>query len=153
MKYNNNKQAYNVVSRFSLRLSNDLDVDYCRVRFSSTNHVQNVLAVKERVGDFFDESLPNEANSDFFGNIVEEHQSSMNNKNKEDVEDNDTPLSNEKEVKTVKYLAINSTGSEMTVNEEDLEKFCQDNKLDLESVKAIIRGEQKTHRKWRFSVL
>lgn len=152
MKYNNNKQAYNVVSRFSLRLSNDLDVDYCRVRFASTNHVQNVLAVKERVGDFFDESLPNEANSEFFSNIVEEQQPSMENDD-EEVDKNDTPVSKEEEAKTVKYLAINSTGSEMTVNEEELEKFCQDNKLDLESVQAIIRGEQKTHRKWRFSVL
>lgn len=152
MKYNNNKQAYNVVSRFSLRLSNEIDVDYCRVRFASTNHVQNVLAVKERVGEFFDESLPNEANSEFFRNIVEEQQSSTEDDN-EKVDKNDTPVKKEEEAKTVKYLAINSTGSEMTVDEEDLEKFCQDNKLDLESVKAIIRGEQKTHRKWRFSVL
>ncbi|WP_142311827.1 hypothetical protein [Bacillus thuringiensis] len=45
--------------------------------------------------------------------------------------------------------ATSPKGKEIKVT--DLEAFCKVHNLDLEAVQAVLEGEQKTHKRWRFT--
>lgn len=49
----------------------------------------------------------------------------------------------------VKYIATNPKGEDIEVY--DLVSFVAENGLDMEAVQAVLNGEQKTHKKWRFA--
>lgn len=57
------------------------------------------------------------------------------------------------EISTNRYVtAITPKGKKLVTTEEVLPKFCQDHKLDIEAVKLVLSGEQKTHKRWGFEL-
>jgi hypothetical protein len=133
LEYNKKNQPYDILDRFHIT-ENNVEVEYCRVKFAYTKHIQIVKADLVKTGDFEDHSLL-----------------------KEPVEDETTviKLADIEEIEEVeehsidrKIIATNPKGKEVEV--ENLEQFCEDNKLDIEVVKAVLEGKQKTHRKFKF---
>lgn len=57
----------------------------------------------------------------------------------------------QEEPEAVEYIATSPKGKETRVKEEDLEEFVSKRNLDLDAVHAVINGEQKTHKRWRFT--
>ncbi|MED3976155.1 hypothetical protein P4639_22415 [Priestia megaterium] len=57
----------------------------------------------------------------------------------------------DEEPESVEYIATSPKGKETRVKEEDLEEFVSKRNLDLDAVHAVINGEQKTHKRWRFT--
>ncbi|MED3440297.1 hypothetical protein P4393_12600 [Bacillus subtilis] len=126
MKYNNKNQGFTELGRFYL-YENGEEVQYCRVKFLRTKHVQVVKGLLVDSGDFEDQSLVKEEPID----------------TQEDIKEESPDLE-----ASVLFTAINPDGQEISV--ENLEEFCALNDLDEEAVKACLNGEQKTHKKWSF---
>ncbi|MCY7948040.1 hypothetical protein P8891_06145 [Bacillus atrophaeus] len=125
MKYNKKNQGFTELGRFHL-YENGEEVQYCRIKFLRTKHVQIVKGALVDNGEFEDQSLIKEGHT----------------KTQEDVKDKEISEA------SVLFTAINQDGQEVAV--EDLEDFCALNDLDEEAVKACLNGEQKTHKKWSF---
>lgn len=143
MEYNKKKQPYTIEGRFQI-LEKDGEVEYCRVRFFNTNHVQVVKNELVKTGEFEDLSLNSivkAINNAPQETVINDMKISLDGivkiEPQEDLEDDATQV-----------IAINPQGNEIEV--EDLESFCEDNKLDIEVVNAVLEGKQKTHRKWKF---
>jgi hypothetical protein len=49
-----------------------------------------------------------------------------------------------------KVVATNPKGKDLIVAMDELEGFCDKNKLDYDVVISVLEGHQKTHKKWRF---
>ncbi|QRV11341.1 hypothetical protein JR311_20160 (plasmid) [Bacillus velezensis] len=126
MNYNNKDQAYTELGRFHVYEGAEGEVQYCRVKFLHTKHVQIVKSNLVDIGAFEDESL------------IRKHQT----KTKDEVVDAEIAKTG------ALFTAVDPDGQEIDV--ENLEDFCALNDLDEEAVKACLNGEQKTHKKWSF---
>lgn len=156
--FNKKMQKYDVLGRFRINTGNG-EVDFARVKFMMTKHEQIVPAVKLATGDFEDESIVTEP-TPVKPVVINKKEESKVYITEESVEEVKKEIENFESVKetpvevptptSFDIIATNPKGKEITINSLELEKFCADNKLDLEAVNAVINGEQKTHRKWKF---
>jgi hypothetical protein len=175
LKYNKKNQPFDIIGRFRI-LEEEGYVEYCRVRFFNTRKVQIVRAGLIATGDFEDSSLAEKwevSESDVTtgggtlvtGTITAKHIIDTINESPEVVKEEATEIELEetteepedKEVEAlvetddfaVKYIATNPKGEDIEVY--DLVSFVAENGLDMEAVQAVLNGEQKTHKKWRFA--
>lgn len=141
MTYNKKNQPYMRLGTFAL---DEVEgrVEYARVRFFNTNHVQVVRLQDEMLGRFEDESLiKEETEKEFIPEAVitlTEPTIAVKVSEEQPVEEKTFMIATDK--KKVEYTIT------------DLESFCKDKKLDIEAVKLCLEGKQKSHRGWRFEV-
>lgn len=172
LKYNKKNQPYSILGRFRITDINDKVVEHCRVRFFNTKHEQVVKTDDIKTGKFEDLSLVTELvlpklseedNKKLIESIKNEPpvvitepmeftvvQDDITSINGEPVE-----IQPEEEVVLVmpqlKIVAINPKGKEIEI--EDLESFCAENKLNIEMVRNVLEGKQKSHKKWGFKTV
>lgn len=165
--FNTKNQKYEVLGRFHVG-----GVNYCRVKFALSRHEQIILAEKVGAGDFEDESIVSRPTP------VKALVVNPTKKEKEDIltalkaldEVTDATIIEpmpKVQVTTSEFrplelglvdtdefkltvVATNPKGKELIVAMDELEGFCEKNKLDYDAVIQVIEGHQKTHRKWRF---
>ncbi len=126
IKYNNLGQPYTILSRFRVKKGEEY-VEYCRVKFFNTSSQQVVESSLVKTGEFGDESL------DWVEVLFND--------------DREAKIEDEEVVaELTKYIVTNADDEEFEVT--DLDEFCKENNLLLESIEAILEGKQKTHRKW-----
>lgn len=160
MFYNNKNQPFTIENRFTLTVEGET-VHYCRVKFYNTKKVQVILAKQFDTGEFEDESL-----------IVQEDviESTVETELEEDIEVVDTPVETEVQPPIDNPIVVQDdiasigepvvqmiivtkpNGKETKINMNELETFCNNNKLELEAVQSVLEGKQKTHRKFRFKL-
>ena len=146
LRYNNSQQPYEVIHSFRL-LGSGVELYhllgseagyqlYHRVKFLHSRHEQVVTHAQLKSGDFVDESL---ANLD--EQVVEPKKLDAPQK----------PIATSKKVEIEKpIVAIDPKGDKMVVPTANLEQFCKNNELDVEIVKTVLEGKQKTHKRWKF---
>lgn len=141
MKYNKKNQPFTVLSRFRV-LESSGEIEYCRIQFHATGHVTHVPAMIVNSLDFEDDSIiVEEKFIEADDNVVVEEIESISLPEIEEAVTVEDPEE--------KIVAINPKGKEIVV--KDLETFVKGNNLDLESVLDVLAGNQKTHKKWRFT--
>lgn len=134
--YNIQSQPYSVVSRFTIQ-EEGTSVGYARIKFLHTGHEQVVSQSQLLKGDFVDESLLEESSEQ----VVEPKKLDAPQK----------PIATSKKVEIEKpIVAIDPKGDKMVVPTANLEQFCKNNELDVEIVKTVLEGKQKTHKRWKF---
>jgi hypothetical protein len=179
LKYNKKNQPFDIIGRFRI-LEEEGYVEYCRVRFFNTRKVQIVRAGLIATGDFEDTSLAGQVtfggNTIVTGTVEAKHPLILDDKDivtainespetvgepageidlSGKVEVAEEPKEEEAEALVdtddfaVKYIATNPKGEDIEVY--NLESFVAENGLDMEAVQAVLNGEQKTHKKWRFA--
>lgn len=168
MNYNKKGQPYVIESRFRLT-ELEGEVEYCRVRFLQTGHTSAVPSKFVKTGDFEDSSiasfkeflkeesmiaiLPVNSEPRITTSLVHrgEPAKPVTLELKTDNLSNAVTLVDNNVIKPQKFIAtaISPKGKEIKVT--DLEAFCKVHKLDLEAVQAVLEGEQKTHKRWRFT--
>ena len=132
---------------------------YSKVRFAITRHEDIFPLEQVKSGDFEDLSLL-EHNKAGQPKTSEEDMKALR---KAIAEGNITTISpisdsiptkhDDTEYETVKpsYIFVTDpAGNKTKIKESVLEQFCKNEGLDIEAVKSVIDGKQKTHRKWRF---
>jgi hypothetical protein len=161
--YNKLNQKYEILGRFFIT-----GKEYCRVKFTTTKHEDVVPADRISNGDFEDTSIatPKSTKKDqeVFKNLEERlEQSDSKIEPSAEISKSESKVSVTaesislkvsqddftEEDKVSKIIATSPKGEDVEV--EDLEAFCEENKLDIEVVNAVLEGNQKTHRKWRFT--
>jgi hypothetical protein len=161
--YNKLNQKYEILGRFFIT-----GKEYCRVKFTTTKHEDVVPADRINNGDFEDTSIVSPVfNKEIKKEVVEKINSAplseividdSINLDKGEVYESTaitagtisaSQLEDDSEPVDSKIIATSHKGEEIEV--EDLEAFCEENKLDIEVVNAVLEGKQKTHRKWRFT--
>lgn len=161
---NKKNQHYDVLGRFRVNTGQG-EVELCRVKFMATKHEDVIPATKVKLGDFEDVSIvvkPTPVKPILVAKTTEEDKAriieAFEEAKKQPVVIE--PVTNEFEVdeSTILVLpagfdiiATSPKGKEVTVNSLELESFCSYQNLDLEMVQAVIEGNQKTHKRWRFA--
>lgn len=124
MLYNNEGYSYTILSHFMLG-----GMSYTRVKFVEKGIEEVFLTIDAKSGNI---KFP----------VVEEERY-------EEEKVNDETL---KEVEKVAKIKVTNPQKKASfIYENELEEFAVKNKLDIESVKSVLAGEQKTHRKWGFT--
>ncbi|MDY7043718.1 hypothetical protein RVS70_05815 [Virgibacillus sp. M23] len=154
MKLNNNNQPFEELGRFWI-LENKGEVEYVRVRFINTRHIQIVNNELIKSGDFEDLSIATKMNNESIISVNSEEIQIDNG----DIEDQSEPDSldesnnSESSVSEANespvFTAINtSTNDSQTFT--DIQLFARENDLNPESIQLVLNGKQKTHKGWRF---
>lgn len=166
---NNSKQKYEIIGRFAIS-----GTEYCRVKFTTSKHEQIIPTSKVATGNFVDESIvitPSKVKpipvtiGGYKATILPQGRGTVISKVEESVDAPDKVVEST-EIEPVglgiegslqaesilnpKVIATNPKGKDLSVAMDELESFCEKNKLEYDAVIQVIEGHQKTHRKWRF---
>ncbi|HDR7263638.1 hypothetical protein [Bacillus sp. CH_203] len=163
MNYNKKGQPYVIEGRFRLT-ELEGEVEYCRVRFLQTGYTLAVPSKFVKTGDFEDSSVVHEFLEEENITLVipttpkpvtlvhrGEAPEPKTLELKTDNLSNAVTLVDNNVIKPQKLIAIATSPKGRETKVTDLEAFCKAHKLDLEAVQAVLEGEQKTHKRWRFT--
>ena len=142
MNYNKKGQSYVIDDRFRLTESEGV-VEYCRVRFLQTGNTQVIPHKVVETGEFEDSLITHEF-------LQEENMTFIIPVKTKPVT---VKFENNSVTQTVpkEFVAIATSPKGKEIKVTDLEVFCKTHNLDLEAVQAVLEGEQKTHKRWRFT--
>lgn len=166
MIYNKKKQPYNILERFRITEENGTK-EYCRVKFVMTGNEQVLPHEVVWRGDFEDKVEPlvkdpvvespitkiEKASEQIALKATKEDLDKLSGR-VEKAESSITVQAGQIATKVTKTeyepvaIATSPQGEEIKVY--SLKSFAEEHDLDVEAVQAVLDGEQKTHKKWRF---
>ncbi|WP_410988647.1 hypothetical protein [Bacillus cereus] len=168
MNYNKKGQPYVIESRFRLT-ELEGEVEYCRVRFLQTGYTSAIPSKFVKTGDFEDSSiasfkeflkeesmiavLPANSEPRITTSLVHKGEAPKPKtlELKTDNLSNSVTLVDNNVIKQKEFVAIATSPKGKEIKVTDLVTFCKAHNLDLEAVQAVLEGEQKTHKRWRFT--
>ncbi|MBK1611824.1 hypothetical protein [Bacillus cereus] len=163
MNYNKKGQPYVIEGRFRLT-ELEGEVEYCRVRFLQTGYTKAVPSKFVKTGDFDDSSILHEFLEEENMTLVipttpkpvtlvhkGEAPKPKTLELKTDNLSNSVTLVDNNVIKQKEFVAIATSPKGKEIKVADIEAFCKVHNLDLEAVQAVLEGEQKTHKRWRFT--
>lgn len=150
MNYNKYDEAYVILGYFNLGLEH-----YTRVRFMKDGSEEVFLTKDVKSGDFHSKEYnPLDVTEELVETVVDaviEYKKEV--EAKPSSIDATTPKDNTTFLNEEDNFLIEATspkGEIIAFRANKLNDFVIQNNLDLESVKACLDGQQKTHRKWGF---
>lgn len=154
---NLNNEPYVIIGSFHILEKDGTRQEYIRVRFHRTKNEQVVKAELVKSGEFVDiKDLVDKREHGARVDIVTQQPLTEIKEEKVVILDEPEPyieepvVVNEPEVETRVIIVTTPKDNKIEIPEDELEAYCEENKLDIEIVQKVLNGEQKTHRKYRF---